>query len=93
MPQAGEDLAVDRVVALAAAGRDDQVHAALEVRIVLDARRVEGKARRVAAELLPGLHLAQVGFLGDLALVIQRHHGMDRIGREGVEIGGGARRW
>ena len=44
LAQAGQDRAVDRVVALAAAGRDHEVHAALEVGIVLHAGGIEGEA-------------------------------------------------
>ena len=84
--QAGEDLAVDRVVALAAAGGDDELHAALQGRILLGARGVEGEARGVAAEPLPGLHLPLIGFLRDLPVPFQRADGVDRKGREGVRI-------
>ena len=81
-----QDLAVDRVVALAAAGGDDQVHAALQRRVVLGAGGVEGEPGGVAAEPLPGLHLPLVGFLRDLLVVIERDDRVDRVGREGGRV-------
>ena len=81
-----EDLAVDRVVALAAAGRDDQVHPALEGGVVFGAGGIEGEAGGVAAEPLPRLHLPLVGFLRDLPVVFERDDGMDRVRREGGRV-------
>ena len=75
----GQDLAVDRVVALAAAGGDDHLGLGLAGRVVLEAGRVEREAGRVAAEALPRLHLALVALLRDLPVPFERRDGMDRV--------------
>ena len=86
LPDLRQDLTVDRVVALAAAGGDDQVHAALQRRVGLGAGGVEGEPGGVAAEPLPGLHLPLIGFLRDLLVVIERDDRVDRVGREGGRV-------
>ena len=78
--------AVDGVVALAAARRDDEVHAAFQAGVVLRAGGIEREPGGVDAEALPGLHLALVGLLRDLPVVVERHRRMDRVGREGRRV-------
>jgi len=68
--------------ALAAGSGDDDLQLALGLGILLQPGGVEGEAGGVDAEALPGLHLALVGLLRDLAVELERLQRMDRIGRE-----------
>ena len=54
------DRGVDSQIALATAGRDDHVHAAAKLFVVLRSRIVERKTGSIGADLLPGFHLAHV---------------------------------
>ena len=91
LPQARQDRAIDRVVALAAARRHDEVERLLEGGLVLHAGGVEGQPRGVDAEPLPRLHLTLVAARGDLPVPGDRGRGMHRIGREGLGVGAGSR--
>ena len=68
----GEDRLVGGVVALAAAGRDDHVHALEQVGVALDPGGVQREAGGVHADALPGLHLPLVAALGDLLVQVER---------------------
>ena len=73
--QFGIHLLVQRQVALAAAGGDDQVHV---VHQGAGVRIVDGKTGGIGAQALPGLHLALVTLLGDLPIERQGRQGVDR---------------
>ena len=85
-PQPGQDLRVDGRVALAAAGRHDELHLGLQLGIVLDAGRVECGAGRVHPEALPRIHLTLVGLLGDLPVPLDRDGRMNRERREALAV-------
>ena len=74
----GEDRLVGRIVALAAAGGDDHVHALEQLGVALDPGGVQREAGGVHADALPGLHLPLVAALGDLLVQLQRRHRMHR---------------
>ena len=75
---------IDRLVALAAAGGDDHVHARQQLGIALGAGAVEREAGRIGADPLPGFHLALVALLRDLLVELDRRERMDDVGREGL---------
>ena len=83
---AGQDLSVDSVVALAAARRDDEVHAPLQRYVGLRAGGLEREPGGVDAEALPGLHLPLVRLLRDLPVVVEMHRRVHRVGREGRRV-------
>ena len=87
--EAGQDLAVDDEIALAAARRDDHVHMRQAVEIAGKARIGERQAGGIGAEALPRLHLANVGLARDLLVELERHHRQHRERREMLRIGGG----
>src|SRR6266508_4154390 len=82
----GEDRRVDRDVALAAAGRDDHVHAREQIGIALHAGIGKGKPRRIGADPLPWFHLALVALLRDLFVQVERCERMHRVGSEALGV-------
>ncbi len=81
LAQAGEDRAVGGKIALAAAGGDDQVHAAEQFGVALGAGTVEREAGGIGADPLPRLHLPLVAFLRNLQIEIHRRQRMGDVGR------------
>src|SRR5436190_404175 len=71
-----------RDVALAAAGRDDHVHAGEDFLVALDAGGVERKPRGIGADALPRLHLALVALLRDLRVKTDRRERVHDVGRK-----------
>ncbi len=78
----GENVGVDRLVALAAAGSHHHVHGRAEIVIALDAGVVQRHAGGVGAEPLPGFHLPLVAALGDLQVPVDLRQRVDGVGRE-----------
>ena len=84
--QGAEDRPVHRLVALAAAGRDNHVHVPEQRGIALATGAVERETGRIGSDPLPGLHLPLVTLLRDLLVEIDRRERMDDVGREGFCI-------
>ena len=80
--QAGEDRAVGRKVALAAAGGHDHVHAREHLGIAFDAGGIEREPRGIGADALPRLHLALVALLRNLLVEFERRDRMHHVGRK-----------
>jgi hypothetical protein len=74
------------MVTLATASGDDDLELALGFGVVLEPGIVEGKARGIDAEALPGLHLTLVGLLRNLLVEFERLQRMQWIGCEALGI-------
>ena len=81
-----QDRHVDRDVALAAAGRDDHVHAAEDFLVAFDAGRIQRQPGGIGADALPRLHLALIALLGDLRVEADRRQRMDDVGRKALLV-------
>lgn len=87
-----DDERVDIDVALAAAGRDDHVHAAAGFETVLETSVVERQAGSENAETLPVLHLPLVAALRNLLRPVDFRQRVDRIGCETFRFDANPRR-
>ena len=68
--EAGQDRAINGDVALTAAGGDNHVHFADQIRLALGLGALQRKSCRVCADTLPRLHLALIALLGDLRVEV-----------------------
>ncbi len=82
----GQNILVDRDVALAAASGYHQVHGGDQLLVALHAGIFQRKPGRIGAEPLPVFHLALVAALRDLFRPVHGRQGMDAIGREGFAV-------
>ena len=88
MRHAGQDSAIDRQIALAAAGGNDHVDVRQNFRMTFDARGIERKTGGIRTYALPVFHLALVALFRNLQIEIHRRQRMHDKRREGGGVGG-----